>query len=135
MVEETAKQEAAVQSDEPLLQETSNQYVIFPINHDDMWSMYKELVNNFWSVTENIQQLDSLALNYNEKQYMKLFSSIFASPESRGLVNENFAEELCKIIQVTEAKFFYGHQLFVQNIHFEMYNKLIDNFAASNDEK
>ncbi len=118
-----------------LLIETSNQYVIFPINHDDMWSMYKELVNNFWSVTENIQQLDSLALNYNEKQYMKYFSSIFASPESHGLVNENFAEELCKIIQVTEAKFFYGHQLFVQNIHFEMYNKLIDNFASNNEEK
>lgn len=131
---ETAKLEAVI-SDEPLLQETSNQYVIFPINHDDMWSMYKELVNNFWSVTENIQQLDSLALNYNEKQYMKYFSSIFASPDSRGLVNENFAEELCKIIQVTEAKFFYGHQLFVQNIHFEMYNKLIDNFAATNEEK
>ena len=100
-----------------------------------MWSMYKELVNNFWSVTENIQQLDSLALNYNEKQYMKYFSSIFASPDSRGLVNENFAEQLCKIIQVTEAKFFFGHQLFVQNIHFEMYNKLIDNFAANNEEK
>lgn len=129
------KETSTTTSDEPLLQETSNQYVIFPINHDDMWAMYKELVGNFWSVTETIQQLESLALNYNEKQYMKNFSSIFASPQSHGLVNENFAEDLCKIIQVTEAKFFYGHQLFVQNIHFEMYNKLLDNFAANMDEK
>jgi ribonucleoside-diphosphate reductase beta chain len=121
--------------DEPLLQESTNQYVIFPINHDDMWYLYKELVGNFWSTTENIQQLDSLALNYNEKQYMKIFASIFASPNSHGLVNENFAEELCKIIQVTEAKFFYGHQLFVQNIHFEMYNKLLENFATNNEER
>lgn len=66
---------------------------------------------------------------------MKLFCSIFASPDSRGLVNDNFAEEFCKIIQVTEAKFFFGHQLFVQNIHYEMYNKLLENYAPSNDEK
>jgi hypothetical protein len=53
---------------EPLLQETSNQYVIFPINHDDMWHMYKELVGNFWSVTETLENLDSLNLDYNEKK-------------------------------------------------------------------
>lgn len=120
---------------EPLLQESSNQYVIFPINHDDMWAMYKGLVDNFWSVTETLENLDSLALDYEEKKYMKLFTSIFASPHSRGLVNDNFAEEFCKVIQVTEAKFFFGHQLFVQNIHYEMYNKLLDSYIASNDEK
>lgn len=98
-----------------------------------MWKMYKGLVDNFWSVTESIQQLDTLQLSYDENQFMKYFSSIFASPNSHGLVNENFAEELCKLIQVTEAKFFYGHQLFVQNIHFEMYNRLLDKF--SNDSK
>lgn len=53
---------------EPLLQETLNQYVIFPINHDDMWFMYKELVGNFWSVTETLENLDSLSLDYNEKR-------------------------------------------------------------------
>jgi ribonucleotide reductase beta subunit family protein with ferritin-like domain len=128
-------EEVVTEEKEPLLQETSNQYVIFPINHDDMWSMYKELVGNFWSVTETIENLDALALDYEEKKYMKLFTSIFASPDSRGLVNDNFAEEFCKIIQVTEAKFFFGHQLFVQNIHYEMYNKLLENYAPTNDEK
>lgn len=53
---------------EPLLQETTNQYVIFPINHDDMWTMYKGLVGNFWSVTETLEDLDSLNLDYNEKK-------------------------------------------------------------------
>jgi len=120
---------------EPLLQETANQYVIFPINHDDMWRMYKELVGHFWSVTETIENLDALSLDYNEKMYMKHFASIFASPDSRGLVNDNFAEEFCKVVQVTEAKFFFGHQLFVQNIHYEMYSKLLDNYAQSVEEK
>lgn len=120
---------------EPLLQENDNCYVIFPINHDDMWHMYKALVDNFWSVTENIQQLDMLVLDYDEKIFFKEFSSIFASPKSAGLVNENFAEAFSKIINVTEAKFFYGHQLFVQNIHYEMYNKLLEKFAQSADER
>lgn len=65
---------------------------------------------------------------------MKLFSSIFASPDSKGLVNDNFAEEFCKVIQVTEAKFFFGHQLFVQNIHYEMYNNLLDNYAVKEEK-
>ena len=120
---------------EPLLKETLNQYVIFPIKHDDMWSMYKQLVDNFWSPTESINQLDKLNLNYNEKQFMKYYSSIFASPKSRGFVNDNLAEHFCSIIQVTEAKFFYGHQLFVQNIHYEMYNQLLDQFALESSEK
>lgn len=124
-----------VDETEPLLQESSNQYVIFPINHHDMWGMYKELVGNFWSVTETLEQIDNLSLTYDETMFMKYFSSIFASPHSRGLVNDNFAEEFCKLIQVTEAKFFYGHQLFVQNIHYEMYNKLFDKFVPEKDEK
>lgn len=131
----TKTNEQTAAEKEPLLQETSNQYVIFPISHDDMWHMYKELVGNFWSVTETLENLDALALDYNEKRYMKLFSSIFASPHSRGLVNDNFAEEFCKIIQVTEAKFFFGHQLFVQNIHYEMYNKLLDSYTIGEEEK
>lgn len=132
-VEETNKPDAS--NIEPLLQESTNQYVIFPINHDDMWTMYKELVGNFWAPTETFQQLDKLALNNDEKQFMKYFSSIFASRESRGLVNDNFAEEFCYVIQITEAKFFYGHQLFVQNLHYEMYNKLFELFVTEEDER
>lgn len=135
-IKEVTKIESPTNSStEPLLRESAANYVIFPINHQDMWKMYKQLVDNFWSVTETIQELEKLNLNYDEKQFMKYFSSIFASPESKGLVNENFAEEFCKIIQVTEAKFFYGHQLFVQNIHFEMYNKLLEIFANTNEER
>ena len=127
--------DTVVDNTEPLLKETINQYVIFPINHDDMWSMYKQLVDNFWSPTDSINQLEKLNLTYNEKQFMKYFSSIFASPKSRGYVNDNLAEHFCSVIQVTEAKFFYGHQLFVQNIHYEMYNQLLDQFSADNTEK
>ena len=97
--------------------------------------MYKDLVGNFWTVTESYQDLETLSLSIDEKQYMKFFSSIFASPNSQGLIVDNLAEELCKKIQVTEAKFFYGHQLMVQNVHYEMYNQLLDKFVINNEEK
>jgi len=100
-----------------------------------MWHMYKQLVDNFWSPTESLNQLEKLNLTYNEKQFMKFFSSIFDSPKSRVFVTDNLAEHFCSVIQVTEAKFFYGHQLFVQNIHYEMYNQLLDSFATELGEK
>ena len=131
------QQEQIIENEiEPLLQESVNQYVIFPINHHDMWKMYKELVENFWSTTENIGNLDGLNLNDNEKKFLKLMCSFYATlDQSNGIVNENFAEELSKLIQVTEAKFYYGHQLFVQNIHFEMYNKLFETLVKSDTER
>lgn len=120
---------------EPLLQESAGQYVIFPINHQDIWHMYKSLVDNFWSPPETIQQLESLELEYDEGTFMRNFSSIYASPDSEGFVIENFAEKFTQIIQVTEAKFFYGHQLMVQNIHYELFNRFLDKFAPTPIEK
>lgn len=112
---------------EPLLKESIDQYVIFPISYDDIWQMYKEFVGNFWAPSETINSLTStLDLDYNEAKFFKLFCTFFASPDSKGHVVENFTEEFSKVVQVTEAKFFYGHQLFIQNIHYEVYNNLFD---------
>jgi ribonucleotide reductase beta subunit family protein with ferritin-like domain len=131
-VEVTSEKEELV---EPLLEESSGQYVIFPINNQDMWGMYKHFVDTFWSPAENLEGIDKFEFSYDEKQFMKFFSSFFASPESKGLVIDTFAEDFCKLIQVTEARFFYGHQLFVQDIHYEMFNRILDNIVVTNEEK
>lgn len=132
------KQQDAIkeeETEEPLLKETIGQYVIFPIKHDDMWHMYKTLVENFWSITENIEHIEQqLCLNNNETKFLKILCSFYAAMDF-GIVNENFSEEFSKLIQITEAKFYYGHQLFVQNIHFELYNKLIEVLVKDNDSE
>ena len=98
--------------------------------------MYKHFVDTFWSPVENMEELDKkLNFNTDERQFFKFFSSFFASPNSKGLVVETFAEDFAQIIQVTEARFFYGHQLFVQDIHYEMFNKMLDKVASSQEEK
>ena len=119
---------------EPMLTEsdTQSQYVIFPIEYDDIWHMYKELVGHFWNPNDSNNQIKALNLSYEESKFMKQFAGFYASPESNGLVVENFAEEFSKVVQITEAKFFYGHQLFIQNIHYEVYNRLFE--WCTNDE-
>ena len=35
-----------------LLNEEENRYVIFPIQHDQFWKMYKQAEANFWTTEE-----------------------------------------------------------------------------------
>lgn len=37
---------------EPLLKENPGRFVIFPIQYDDIWRMYKKAVASFWTVNE-----------------------------------------------------------------------------------
>jgi len=37
---------------EPLLAEQENRFVLFPIQHDDVWDMYKKAVASFWTSEE-----------------------------------------------------------------------------------
>jgi len=37
---------------EPILQENKDRFVLFPINHQDIWSMYKQAEASFWTAEE-----------------------------------------------------------------------------------
>ena len=37
---------------EPILQENPNRFVLFPIQHDDIWKMYKKAEASFWTAEE-----------------------------------------------------------------------------------
>jgi ribonucleotide reductase beta subunit family protein with ferritin-like domain len=41
------------QNSEPLLIENKNRFVLFPIQHDDIWQMYKQAEASFWTAEEN----------------------------------------------------------------------------------
>ena len=36
----------------PILQENPNRFVIFPIQHDDIWQFYKKAEASFWTAEE-----------------------------------------------------------------------------------
>ena len=72
-------------------------------------------------------------MNDDEKHFIKHVLAFFAA--SDGIVNENLAENFVAEVQYTEAKFFYGFQIAVENIHSETYSLLIDTYVKDPKEK
>lgn len=122
---------------EPLLQENPNRFVIFPLQHNDIWQFYKDSVAGFW-VTEEIDLAQDIIawqekLTDDERHFIKHVLAFFAA--SDGIVNENLAENMLRMVQYPEAKFFYGYQIMIENIHSETYSLLIDTYIKDPAEK
>lgn len=122
---------------EPLLHENPNRFVLFPIQHDDIWNFYKKTEASFWTAEEIDLHQDitdwETKLTDDEKHFIKHVLAFFAA--SDGIVNENLAENMVNEVQYTEAKFFYGFQIMMENIHSETYSLLIDTYIKDNKEK
>jgi ribonucleoside-diphosphate reductase beta chain len=121
---------------EPILRENGGRFVLFPIEHDDIWQFYKKAEASFWTA-EEIDLLQDLIdwkkLNDNERHFIKHVLAFFAA--SDGIVNENLAENFVNEVQYTEAKFFYGFQIAMENIHSETYSLLIDTYVKDPKEQ
>ncbi|PHI19243.1 ribonucleoside-diphosphate reductase [Lewinellaceae bacterium SD302] len=122
---------------EPILTENPNRFVLFPIEHDDIWQFYKLNEACFWTAEEIDLSADltdwNEKLNDNERHFVKHVLAFFAA--SDGIVNENLAENFVNEVQYTEAKFFYGFQIMMENIHSETYSLLIDTYIKDPKEK
>jgi len=121
---------------EKILKENPNRFVIFPIEYNDIWEYYRQHQAAFWTAEEvdltgDIRDWESLS--ENEQYFVKNVLSFFAA--SDGIVNENLAENFLKEVQYPEAKFFYGFQLMMENIHSLMYSLLIDTYISNPSEK
>ncbi len=124
------------QSIEPILQENRNRFVLFPIEHDDIWEFYKKAEASFWTAEEiDLSQdlKDWSDMTDGERHFIKHVLAFFAA--SDGIVNENLAENFVAEVQYTEAKFFYGFQIAIENIHSETYSLLIDTYVKDPEEK
>jgi ribonucleoside-diphosphate reductase beta chain len=122
---------------EPILQENKNRFVIFPIKHHDIWEFYKSMEASFWTAEEIDLSQDlndwNNKLSDDEKYFIKHILAFFAA--SDGIVNENLAENFVNEVQYAEAKFFYGFQIMMENIHSETYSLLIDTYVKDEAEK
>ena len=129
--------EVAAHIEEPILKENKDRFVLFPIQHNDIWEYYKKAEASFWTAEEIDLSQDlkdwSNTMNDDEKHFIKHVLAFFAA--SDGIVNENLAENFVAEVQYTEAKFFYGFQIAVENIHSETYSLLIDTYVKDPEEK
>ena len=122
--------------EEPILKENPNRFVIFPIKHPDIWDFYKKAEASIWTA-EEIDLSDDLThyeeLTDGEKHFINNVLAFFAA--SDGIVNENLAENFVNEVQYPEAKFFYGFQIMMENIHSETYSLLIDTYVKDPEKQ
>jgi len=122
---------------EPLLHPNTGRFVLFPIKHHDIWTLYKTQEASFWTAEEIDLNQDikdwNTSLNDNERFFIKNILAFFAA--SDGIVNENLAQNFINEVQYPEARFFYGFQIMMENIHSETYSLLIDTYIKNSEEK
>jgi ribonucleoside-diphosphate reductase beta chain len=122
---------------EHILQENKDRFVMFPLKYHDIWEMYKTAEHSFWTAEEidlgqDISDWEN-KLNDDEQHFVKHVLAFFAA--SDGIVNENLAINFVNEVQYTEAKFFYGFQIMMENIHSETYSLLIDTLVKDKEEQ
>ena len=122
---------------EPLLEDVDNRFVIFPIQQDDIWQMYKKAEASFWTAEEidlaqDLKDWDE-KLNDDERHFITHVLAFFAA--SDGIVNENLAVNFLGEAKSPEARCFYGFQVAIENIHAETYSLLIDTYIKDPEEK
>ena len=123
-------------TNEPLLTEDDNRFVMFPIKDESIWKMYKKQMDCFWRAEEidlskDIEQWSKLT--DNERHFIQMVLAFFAA--SDGIVVENLGVRFMSDVQLAEARAFYGFQIAMENIHSETYSLLIDTYIKNKNEK
>jgi len=122
--------------DEPLLTESKNRHVMFPVEYPDIFEMYKKHVSTFWTADElNFQQdlIDLEKLTSNEKYFINHVLAFFAA--SDGIVSENLGQRFSNDVPKAEVRAFYAFQNAMEQVHSESYSLLIDSYVKDPVEK
>lgn len=122
---------------EPLLTPNPRRFVMFPIQDQEVWKMYKQAVASFWTVeeidlTQDIRDWTE-KLTADERYFISRVLAFFAA--SDGIVNENLVNRFAQEVQLPEARAFYGFQIMIENTHSETYSMLIDTYVKDPAER
>jgi len=121
---------------EPLLADNPDRFVMFPLQDQDIWKMYKKMMDCFWRAEEIDFSKDMThweTLTEKEQYFIKMILAFFAA--SDGIVIENLGMRFMTDVQLPEARAAYGFQLMMENIHSETYSLLIDTYIKDQEEK
>jgi ribonucleotide reductase beta subunit family protein with ferritin-like domain len=117
--------------------DNGSRFSLFPIEHPDLWSMYKQHVASFWTADEIDLSADLTdwheKLTDSERHFISMVLAFFAGAD--GIVVENLAERFCREITIPEARAFYGFQMAMEGIHQETYCLLIDTYITNPKER
>jgi ribonucleoside-diphosphate reductase subunit M2 len=125
-----------IEATEPMLLPTLNRFTVFPIQHDNLWTLYKQAQMSNWTSEEvdlSKDMDDWNKLTDNERHFIKTILAFFAG--SDGIVFENLNDNFAGEVQYPEARSFYAYQAHNEMVHGETYSKLIDKYIRSPSEK
>ena len=121
---------------EPMLLPTLDRFTVFPIEHENLWPLYKKAQMSNWTAEEidfSKDMDDWNSLSENEQHFIKYILAFFAG--SDGIVFENLNDNFASEVQYTEARSFYAYQEHNEMVHGETYSKLIDKYIRNSSEK
>lgn len=114
--------------------DTEKRYSIFPIKNSDLWDAYKAAEKQTWVAEEvNLAQDKYDELDDGEKFYLKNILAFFTI--SDGLVIDNLCDNVIDNVDILEAKYYYNHQMFIEQVHANGYSLLIDTYIKDQKEK
>jgi ribonucleotide reductase beta subunit family protein with ferritin-like domain len=122
------------QQDEVLLKKSSR-HLAFKVNDEELWQLYERQLECFWQPAEIEATRDQGwdTLNENEKRFIAQILAFFATAD--GIVFDNIEMNFTAEVQITEAKFFYGMQSFMENIHSQVYMSLLTSYVKDKTEQ
>jgi len=121
---------------EEILMQDDNRLTIFPIKYPQIWDMYQKAVSAFWTPEEIDFSRDTddwNGLSNDERYFIKHILAFFSSSDT--IVNINLGERFINEVKLLEAKFFYGFQEAIENIHSHTYSLLIDTYVKEPEER
>jgi ribonucleotide reductase beta subunit family protein with ferritin-like domain len=121
---------------DPLVTENLDRFVLFPIEHHDLWKAFKDHLSLMWTAEEidlAKDQQDWKKLTDGERYFLSHVLAFFAA--SDGIVNENLAARFYREITASEARAYYSMQMLIETVHSETYSLLIDTYIASEEER
>jgi len=128
--------EEYIDTTEHMLLPTLSRFTVFPIEHENLWSLYKKAQMSNWTAEEvdvSPDMDDWKKLSENERHFVKYILAFFAG--SDGIVFENINNNFADEVQLTEARSFYAYQSHNEMVHGETYSKLIDKYIRDSKEK
>lgn len=112
-----------------------NRHLAFKVTDDDLWDLYERQFECFWQPKEIEPAKDRGwdSLNDNERKLISMVLAFFATADS--IVYDNLDMNFSSEVQITEAKFFYGMQGFMENIHSQVYMSLLTTYVKEEAEQ
>ena len=119
-----------------ILAET-DRLTVYPILFPRIWDFYKIVKSTNWDTSQIDMSKDhhdfTESLSEEEQAFIKHILAFFAASDT--IVNINLTERFMNDVACLEAKFVYGFQYMMENVHSEVYSMLLDVIITNDNEK